>query len=283
VNIIQFVFGGVLSVYLVFYFRSSDIGVSWPFLLILALCFWANESLKRHFVRLTFQVALLYLSIFAFAIFLVPVMAHQIGVWMFILSGLISLALIGLFLLIVRYFSRQEFEDSKKMMYACISVIFVLINIFYFTNLIPPIPLSLKDAGVYHSLKRNAAGNYVVSTEDLGLRKFITLYPDFHKTAGEPVYVYSAVFSPPSLNTTIVHQWQYKDPVTGEWNTKDWMSLPIVGGRDGGFRTYSQKSILEPGKWRVNVLTTRGQVIGRIRFNVVSVKEKPATVEQVND
>src|SRR6185369_10909742 len=66
VNIIQFVFGGVLSTYLVFYFRSSDISVSWPFLLILALCFWANESLKRQFVRLSFQVALLFLSFFSF-------------------------------------------------------------------------------------------------------------------------------------------------------------------------------------------------------------------------
>src|ERR1700693_393075 len=30
VNILQFVFGGLLSIFLVFYFRSSDLSVSWP-------------------------------------------------------------------------------------------------------------------------------------------------------------------------------------------------------------------------------------------------------------
>ena len=52
VNVMQFFFGGILSVYLVFYFRSGTIATSWPFLLILAFAFIANERLKRHFARL---------------------------------------------------------------------------------------------------------------------------------------------------------------------------------------------------------------------------------------
>src|SRR5271157_4957471 len=56
VNVMQFFFGGILSTYLVFYFRSGSLAASWPFLLILALAFVANESLKRHYARLAFQV-----------------------------------------------------------------------------------------------------------------------------------------------------------------------------------------------------------------------------------
>lgn len=159
--------------------------------------------------------------------------------------------------------------------------VFVLVNILYFTNFIPPIPLSIKDAGVYHSIKRNVDGNYDVTVEPQDWRKYITLYPDYHKTPGEPVYVYSAVFSPAQFNMTITHQWQYLDS-SGKWVTASEIPLKVVGGRDGGFRTYSEKFNPAPGKWRVNVLTDRGQVIGRVRFNIVAVDSQPNVVQQVN-
>ena len=89
VNILQFFFGGLLSTYLVFYFRSADIFVTWPFILILAIAFIANESLKRHYIRLSFQISLFFLSIYSFSIFLVPVILHKIGTWVFVLSGLV--------------------------------------------------------------------------------------------------------------------------------------------------------------------------------------------------
>ncbi len=62
VNILQFFFGGILSAYLVFYFRSSDIISTWPFILLLAAAFMANESLKRHYIRFSFQISLFFLS-----------------------------------------------------------------------------------------------------------------------------------------------------------------------------------------------------------------------------
>jgi hypothetical protein len=52
VNILQFTFGGILSTFLVFYFRSATILVSWPFLLNLAAAIIANERFKRHNARL---------------------------------------------------------------------------------------------------------------------------------------------------------------------------------------------------------------------------------------
>src|SRR5882724_5637749 len=63
VNIMQFFFGGLLSTYLVFYFRSATLEVTWPFLLILAAAFIANESFKRHYARLAFQIILFFLCI----------------------------------------------------------------------------------------------------------------------------------------------------------------------------------------------------------------------------
>jgi hypothetical protein len=280
VNILQFFFGGLLSTFLVFYFRSADIFTTWPFILLLALAFIANESLKRHYIRFSFQISLFFLSVYSFAIFLVPVLLHQIGPWIFLLSGFLSLIFIALFILTLFHFikdrSNKEKLESKKLIISLIAGIFTAVNLLYFTNLIPPIPLSLKDAGVYHSIDRNAEGNYDITYEDYGWRGYFKFYQNFNETPGSPVYAFSAIFSPKSLNLNIIHEWQHYDETQKKWATESVISLPVIGGRDGGFRTYSVRSDLAEGKWRVNIKTEQGQTIGHIRFNIVSTDIPPA-------
>lgn len=285
VNILQFFFGGLFSTYLVLYFRSADFFSTWPFILLLAVAFIANESMKRHYVQLSFQISLFFLSIYSFIIFLVPVILHKIGTLIFLFSGFISLVFILLFVRILFHFIKDKFEQIeqgesslkmfKKRIFYLISGIFILFNFLYFTNLIPPIPLSLKDAGVYHSVGKNRFGNYVVTYEGQGWLKYFKLYPDFKITNGQPVYVFSAVFSPADFNVTIVHEWQHYDENQNKWVTESMINLPVVGGRDEGFRTYSARKNIPIGKWRVNVRTINNQTIGTIRFNIVPVNIAP--------
>ncbi|HTE48888.1 MAG TPA: DUF2914 domain-containing protein [Candidatus Paceibacterota bacterium] len=281
VNILQFFFGGLFSAYLVLYFRSSDIFVTWPFIAILLITFIANESLKRHYVRLSFQISLFFLSIYSFTIFWVPVVTHKIGTRVFLASGIISLIIIAIFLKVLFYFIKDDFTQSKKLIVSLIVGIFILINFLYFTNLIPPIPLSLKDAGVYHSIQKNAEGGYEVTYEDYDWTRYLQLYPDFKKASDAPVYAYSAIFSPKDLDLTIIHEWQHFDEMQNKWTTAGQISLPVVGGRDGGFRTYSARSNLGPGKWRVNIKTLQNKTIGRLRFNIMPVDAEPILTTRV--
>lgn len=283
VNILQFFFGGILSTYLVFYFRSADILVSWPFILVLGLAFWANEALKRSFVRLSFQVGLLFLSIYCFAIFLVPILLHQLGNWIFILSGAVSLITIGLFLWLISYTSKREFEGGKLLLFSTIAGVTILINVFYFTNLLPPIPISLKSADIYYSIYRDAGGNFVGMTEQKPWTDYFTLYPKFDYLPGQPIIVYSAIFSPDNLNLKIIHQWQHKNN-NGDWVTVSEIPLKVVGGRDSGFRTFSQKTNgLSDGKWRVNIKTTTGQTIGTVRFSLEAADALPKIEQKINN
>lgn len=274
VNILQFFFGGILSTYLVFYFRSADLFSTWPFILILLLAFIANESLKRHFVRLSFQISLFFLSIYSFMIFLVPIVLHKIGDWVFVLSGILSLIIIWFFLRILFNFIKEN-KKNRKAVALLISGIFILVNFLYFTNMIPPMPLSLKDAGVYYNITKNSEGNYELMYENTGWRKYLQLYPDFNKVAGTPVYVFSAIFSPKNLNLNIIHEWQHYNEATKEWFTESVVNLPVIGGRDGGFRTYSMRSNISAGKWRVNIKTNTGKTIGHLRFNIVPAATTP--------
>lgn len=275
VNIIQFFFGGILSTYLVFYFRSADIFSTWPFILILLLAFWANESLKRHYIRLNFQISLLFLSIYSFAIFLLPVIFHKISVEIFLYSGVASILAISIFIFILFYFAKDKFIKNRKSVFISIFGITAVLNILYFTNLIPPIPLSLKDGGIYHSIQKNSEGNYVVEYENSNWHSYFQLYKNIHKTINEPIYAYSAIFSPTGFQMDIFHEWQYYDEVRGKWVDDMTIKLSVTGGRDQGFRTYSLRNNLKNGKWRVNVITSQNQLIGRLRFIVEEINKKP--------
>jgi DUF2914 family protein len=268
VNVLQFLFGGLLSTFLVFYFRSGSLGAGWPFFLLLAVAFLANEKLKDRLARLDFQLSFFFLSLFAFAIFIVPVLVHAIGRLVFLLSGGISLILIWLFLRVLQFVGRENFSAGRRGLTVCILSIFLAINFLYFLNLIPPIPLSLQDAGIGHSVERTADGSYLLQSEEQGWLRFFRWASKIHISPGAPVYVYSAVFSPTRLNTDIVHEWQQYDGRRG-WVTTDRIALPVRGGRGGGYRTYSAKGGIRPGAWRVNVETPTGAVLGRVRFDVL--------------
>ena len=153
--------------------------------------------------------------------------------------------------------------------------IFIIINLLYFTNLIPPIPLSLKEGSIYHSIQKNLEGNYDIIKENYGWKEFFNLYKNINKIPGTAIYAYSAVFSPKDLNLTIFHEWQYYNKTQKKWITGSVVRLPVIGGRDGGFRTYSMHSNLSNGRWRVNVKTESGQIIGRIRFNILLSEIEP--------
>ena len=142
--------------------------------------------------------------------------------------------------------------------------------------MIPPVPLSLKEIGVYHGMSRTKDGEYNLSFEtalwyELGKKTSAI----FHRRAGEPIYAFSSVFAPTRLDTEIVHHWYYFDEGKGNWVSSNLVNFPISGGRDGGYRGYSVKENTLPGKWRVDVETPRGQIIGRFGFEVVDIAETP--------
>lgn len=280
VNVMQFFFGGIFSTYLVFYFRSGTIATDWPFLALLAAAFIANERLKHHYARLAFQLSLLFLGYYGFAIYLLPILFHQISTPIFLLSGVASLFAIGCIIWILKKFSREKFVGKAKWASrGAIVGLFIAVNVLYFYNLIPPLPLSLKDAGIYQSLVVNGPGNYTVQSQNQGLFSFFDWSQTIDIAPGAPLYAYTAVFSPTSLNTNIVHQWQYYQPgengTSGSWITRGTISLAVTGGGENGYRTFSLIPNITPGAWRVNVETPGGQLIGQLRFDAVVTTTTP--------
>jgi hypothetical protein len=277
--VIQFALGALFSSFTVFYSRSGSYTASWPFILILFGLLIGNEVIKKHYERFIFQITVYFTALFFFAIFAVPVYVRSMGAFIFIASGIFSLALISLFIYILRRFARERVEENKKYFTYSIAVVFALINFLYFTNIIPPIPLSLKSGGIYHNLIRMNNSYIAFDEKRTGLENW-QVFEDVHITRGEPLFAYSAVFAPADIKTEIVHNWQYFDESIGRWVSETRIPFTITGGSDRGYRGHSVKEHLREGEWRVDVETSRGQVIGRITFEVVYTSVKPELVEK---
>lgn len=277
----QFAFGGLFSAYLSLYSRSASFAISWVFVVALAALLLGNERFMRFYVRFPFQIGIYFATLFSFLIFFLPVVFKEIGVSMFLISGAASLAVIAAFLLLLRYLAPGVSSSDRRRAVASIGGVFLLVNVLYFTGAIPPLPLSLKDAGVYHSVVRQSDGSYLLLGEPRDwYEEYLRYEKTYHQaTSSAPVYVWSTIFAPTGLSTVIEHEWQQYDAARGGWQTTDLLTFPITGGRDGGYRGYSAKSGIMPGRWRVNVYAEDGRLITRIGFVVVEATRAPTLVE----
>lgn len=275
--LIQFSFGGLFSAFVIFYTKSAAFTRSWLFLLVLAVLLVGNERFRTRYQLLVFQVSIYFIAIFSYAVFLVPLVWKKIGVVMFLASGAVSLAAIALFSLLLFLLVPRQIMMGRRALSYSIGAVFLIFNILYFTNVIPPVPLSLKEAGVYHSVKRLADRSYAVTYEKapwyLPFRETSRVY---HLQPGEPVYCFTSVFAPTDLDVPILHRWFYFDEATRTWVHKDSIRFSIVGGRDGGYRGYSFKTAAIPGKWRVDIATENGQILGRETFRIVTANSPVA-------
>jgi hypothetical protein len=80
------------------------------------------------------------------------------------------------------------------------------------------------------------------------------------------IAAYTAIYAPGGLSQPIAHVWTRDGAVVARIPLS-----PVRGGREEGFRTWSRRSDLRPplaGRYRVDVVTASGQLIGRLRFTI---------------
>lgn len=274
----QYAIGSLLSGCLIFYTKSSALLVSWPFLLLLVVVFIGNEYFRTYYKHLAFQVVLLFFAIYAYSIFALPIALNKLGPWIFTASTALSVVLFGGFLYLLYRLRRPGFLKSLQYTVPASLLIVVVMSTCYFTGLIPPIPLTLPTAGVYHTIKHER-GQYVVTTENA--KEWWDLRPNvIHHVPGTSLIAFSAVSAPVHFASYVVHVWERYDTTGKRWVVRNRITFSIAGGRDGGYRGYTEVSDPEPGKWRVTIETPDKQVIGRLRFTVENVDTAPLIKEE---
>jgi hypothetical protein len=266
----QFALGGLWSAFLIFYGRSALATTSWPFVVVLAAMLIGNESFRQYHARLAFTCTLLFLALYSYTIFMVPVFIGTMGRGTFLLSGVLAVVAFVLVLFMLRTVGMERLKRAWRGIVLGAAGVAAGLNLFYFTNILPPLPLTLSQTGVFHSVVRDG-DTYRALAEPLeGLAWYGLLGggPIMRVETGGSLSVYSAVFAPIQLRTNVVHIWQRYDEAQERWRTESTVRFPIVGGREGGYRGYSIKSTPANGRWRVNIETPDGLLIGRVPFTV---------------
>jgi hypothetical protein len=122
--------------------------------------------------------------------------------------------------------------------------------------LVPPAPLSLASATVARDVREAEPVDPLVGPVHVA------------ELRAHGLVAFSAIHAPGGLAQPIEHVWRLRGRVV------DVVKLsPVYGGRRLGFRTFSRKSSFpgDPvGRWTVDVVTSSGQLIGRLRFRVTS-------------
>lgn len=140
---------------------------------------------------------------------------------------------------------------GRALAFAAVAVALLL----SFRSWIPPAPLHL----AYATLARD-----VWALEPVGRLRSPLAASDVR--AWGSLVAYTAVYAPAGLRQPIAHVWK-RD---GARVTVVPLS-PVRGGRPAGFRTYSRKSDwgeAPAGRWEVDVVTSHGQLIGRLSFAI---------------
>ena len=184
---------------------------------------------------------------------------RSISIFWFYLGTIVAVLLV---VVLWRVSRRGSASIKPSLAVACL---LLLLHAF---NLIPPVPLVKKQMLIAHELRKEGT-SYVVRVESPGWRIWRTSSPAFHRRNAEPVYCFTSVFIPNGIGTTIRHRWEHRNQ-DGDWTTMDVRPFPIAGGRQGGYRGYTLKQNLIPGRWRVTAESESGATIGFVDFDVVA-------------
>lgn len=262
----HFMLGTLLNIYTLFYFKSASLGTSFVFLSVLAAMLAVNELKPFESSGTTMRMSLFSLCLVSYCTYLVPVLAGRIGPLIFLGSIAAATAAVA----VLSYWLSRRLPDRPQVVWRHVAIPFAVVQLgfaaLYFGKLIPPVPLSLENAGIYHEVRRDG-DLFALSMTRSPWRFWERGDQTFDARPGDKVHCFVSVFSPTRFRERLQVRWQHRDPDRG-WLEADAIPLAIAGGRDGGFRGETVKANYKPGRWRVLVETSDGRELGRVSLTI---------------
>ena len=266
-EIIHFFYGGLLSAYVILYFKSTSFSRSIIFLLFVFILMVANEMPQVRRLKSLLRPGLYAFCLISYLNYLFPILIGRMGNWVFTLAWLVS---VGIAYVLIKKLASLRPEPKKalaKLGWSPVLVL-VLVAVLYFIKWIPPVPLSMQYAGIFRSVEPQTGGYRLTYSKPAWTRFWQKSEHVFLAREGDRIYFFTRIFGPSRFEHQVFMRWEQEDPHRNRWITSDRIPLPIKGGRDQGYRGYAYKENYQPGKWRVEVETEDGRVLGGVVFHI---------------
>jgi hypothetical protein len=267
VDVLHFFYGGLLSAYVVLYFKSSTGARPLIFFSLLVLLMFVNEmpQIRRAGHRL--RLGLYAFCVLSFLNYFVPIVVGRMGAWVFLLALLLSAGVVWVVAdrLAVREVNRAA---TRARLFAPAAVVIAVVGVLYVLRLIPPVPLSVQFHGIYHEVRRDGGGYALVYEKPPFWAPWRRDSRPFRQRPGDRLHYFARVFAPAAFSHRVIVRWERYSDRDGEWRTSDTIGFAVSGGRAEGWRGYAMKSNFGPGDWRVTAETDDGRAIAVLSFRV---------------
>ena len=130
--LLQVVFGGLFSAFLIFYIRSATILASWPFVLMILGLLVGNEVFRSKYPRFIFHISIYFITLFSYSVFAVPILVKDIGDDIFIWSGIASLGVLAVIIFLIHRIIPWRVYRARYLLPLSIGGIFLFFNVMYF-------------------------------------------------------------------------------------------------------------------------------------------------------
>lgn len=265
VEVIHFLLGALLSVYMIFYFKSSSIWNSFIFIGVMAALLVLNEVERVKGLGDVIRFSLFSLCSASYFICLVPILWQHVGFFTFLFSLTMSGIFIVFFLHRISKFDHLSNNYLFTRIMAPSVAVHVLFFVLYIFRLLPPVPLSIEKIGIYHDIQKTG-GEYQLHYDRPYWKIWESGAQTFTAHAGDKVYCFASIFAPNFFKDQVRMEWWLKGK--NGWTKTDSIPMQISGGRDKGFRGYTVKVNYDPGEWQIRVVTSDAREIGRIYVTI---------------
>jgi hypothetical protein len=262
VEALHFFYGGLLSAYVVLYFKSSSGAKPWVFFGLLVALLVLNEMPAVRRVGHRLRLGLYAFCVASFLIYFLPVVLGRMGAAVFGASLGLSAWLVW------KLATALAGPAGRARLFGPALGVLAVLGLLYAGGLVPPVPLSASFDGIFHQLEKVPDG-YVLRTPKPPWYAFWRKESrPFRARAKDEMVYFVSIYAPARFKHQVMIRWEYRD-AAGRFVTSDLMPMRVAGGREQGFRGYAVKANYQPGRWRVRAETEDGRTISACAFDVL--------------